>query len=150
MIPNRPGFLVLPVAFVCLAWLGDLALDSLHFSPVDPCVEEAAAVAASYGPRFDAAAARLQQAPPGSPEPLRLEQECRDLLWQAGAEIREVYRRHGRELPSWRPGSRKTGSNAFGEARRSSPETASAAGGAQDTPGGRNHPARSVPWRRRG
>jgi hypothetical protein len=100
MIPYRPGFLVLPVAVACVAWLGCLALDSLHFSTADPCVEEAAAVAASYGSRYDAALARLRKAPPGSPEALRIRQECLDLVRQARAEVREVYRRHGRELPS--------------------------------------------------
>jgi hypothetical protein len=109
MIPSRPGFLVLPVAVACVAWLGCLALDSLQFSPVDLCVEEANAVMASYSPRYMAAQARLRKAPPGSPEALRIRQECQDLLRQEMAEVREVYRRHGRKRPSRSPEKRGDG-----------------------------------------
>jgi hypothetical protein len=99
MVPSRTGLLILPVALASASWLGCLALDSLNFSPVDPCLEEAAAVAASYGPRYDDTLERLRKAPPGSPEAQRLRQHCLDLLQQSRAEVREVYRRHGRELP---------------------------------------------------
>jgi hypothetical protein len=104
MIASRPGLLVLPVALACVCWLGCLALDSLQFSPVDPCVEEAGAVVASYGPRYMEAQARLRKAPPGSPEAQRIRQECQELIRQEMAEVREVYRRHGRERPSRFPG----------------------------------------------
>jgi hypothetical protein len=99
MIASRLGFLVLPVAVACVAWLGCLALDGLHVFPGDPCVEEAAAVVVSYGPCYDEAAVRLKKAAPGSPEAKRIEEELRLLGRQLLDDLREVYRRHGRELP---------------------------------------------------
>jgi hypothetical protein len=111
MIPSRSGLLALPVALAVVSWLGCLALDGLRFTAADPCVEEAAAVAASYGPRYDNALERLRKAPPGSPEAQRLHQECLDLLQQSRAEVREVYRRHGRELPARFTGKLQDGIN---------------------------------------
>jgi hypothetical protein len=99
--------MILLLVVVCVCWLGCLALEGLRLFPVDPCVVEAADIAASYGPRYDDALARLRKAPPSSPEAQRLRQECLDLLQQSRAEVQEVYRRYGREVPSRSPEKRE-------------------------------------------
>jgi hypothetical protein len=91
--------LVLSAFLVCALWVGCLAMDSLRFEAGDPCIEEASAVAMSYGPRYSDLAARLGKAPPGSPEAQRLLRECQALRAQVADEVRAVYRRHGREMP---------------------------------------------------
>jgi hypothetical protein len=83
-----------------VTWIGCLALDHMQeVPPVDPCVDEANAVAASYAPRFDANNARLAGLPEGSPAWKDLRRQNQELLEQSQAEVREVYRRHGRQLP---------------------------------------------------
>ena len=101
MIASRLGLLVLPVALACVCWLGCLALNSLPVGePPDPCLEEVGAVMATYAPRTDELASRLRKAPPGGPEARAIEEEIRLLRRQVLDEVREVYRRHGRERPS--------------------------------------------------